>query len=74
MKVRDSVALVTGAGSAGCDEAREHAVAKRYTDVNLLINNAGLSLWKGFLGPDSVSVRQYRCGSDLEGHLHSRRL
>jgi NAD(P)-dependent dehydrogenase (short-subunit alcohol dehydrogenase family) len=33
------------------------AAARRCTDVNLLINNAGIALWAGFLSPDSVAAR-----------------
>jgi NAD(P)-dependent dehydrogenase (short-subunit alcohol dehydrogenase family) len=92
MKIRDSVAFITGANrglglafaqellAAGARKvyaaARDTesipldgvhrvrldvtkpnsvaAAARACTDVNLLINNAGISLWKGFLEPDSV--------------------
>jgi NAD(P)-dependent dehydrogenase (short-subunit alcohol dehydrogenase family) len=32
------------------------AAARQCTDVNLLINNAGIALWTGFLAPDSVEA------------------
>ena len=92
MKIRDSVAFVTGANrgigleyvrvlvAAGARKvyaaARDPesisvdgvervrldvtqpetiaAAARRAADVNLLINNAGIALWTGFLGSDSV--------------------
>ena len=94
MKIRDSVAFVTGAnrgiGLAFAQEllaagARKvyaatgqseritlaavesvrldvtnpedvAAAARRCTDVNLLINNAGIALWTGFLSPGSVEA------------------
>jgi NAD(P)-dependent dehydrogenase (short-subunit alcohol dehydrogenase family) len=94
MKIRDSVAFVTGAnrgiGLAFAQEllaggarkvyaaARQPeritladvervrldvtnpedvaAAARQCTDVNLLINNAGIALWTGFLAPDSIEA------------------
>ena len=94
MKIRDAVALVTGANrgiglsfveellGAGARkvyaaarnpgaitlEAVEPvpldvtkpesiaAAAQNCPDVNLLINNAGIALWTGFLAPDSVEA------------------
>src|SRR5580693_2120037 len=94
MKIRDSVAFVTGAnrgiGLAFAQEllaggarkvyaaARQPeripvagvecvrldvtnpedvtAAARQCTDVDLLINNAGIALWTGFLAPDSVEA------------------
>jgi short-subunit dehydrogenase involved in D-alanine esterification of teichoic acids len=32
------------------------AAARELTDVNLVINNAGIARWTGFLGPDSVEA------------------
>lgn len=32
------------------------AAARQYTDVNLLINNAGIAFWTGFLSPNSVEA------------------
>jgi NAD(P)-dependent dehydrogenase (short-subunit alcohol dehydrogenase family) len=107
MKIRDSVAFVTGAnrgiGSAFVQElmaggARKvyaaaripesikqdgvvrvaldvtrpesiEAAAKRCTDVNLLINNAGIALWKGFLGPDGVAAARSEMETNYFGPL-----
>jgi NAD(P)-dependent dehydrogenase (short-subunit alcohol dehydrogenase family) len=94
MKIRDSVAFVTGA-NRGLGLAFAHellaagarkiyaaarnpegitldgvnpvrldvtkpdeitAAARELTDVNLVINNAGIARWTGFLGPDSVEA------------------
>jgi NAD(P)-dependent dehydrogenase (short-subunit alcohol dehydrogenase family) len=38
------------------------AAASKCTDVNLLVNNAGISLWSGFLSPDAVEAAR----SDME--------
>jgi NAD(P)-dependent dehydrogenase (short-subunit alcohol dehydrogenase family) len=111
MKIRDSVAFVTGAsrgiGSAFVQEliaagARKvyaasrvpesikhdgvervsldvtkpeiiEAVAKRYTDVNLLINNAGITLWKGFLEPGGVAAARSEMETNYFGPLELSR-
>jgi NAD(P)-dependent dehydrogenase (short-subunit alcohol dehydrogenase family) len=94
MKIRDSVAFVTGANRgiglafaqellaggvrkvyaaareperitlAGVERIRLEvtnpqevaAAARQCADVNLLINNAGIALWTGFFGPDSIET------------------
>jgi NAD(P)-dependent dehydrogenase (short-subunit alcohol dehydrogenase family) len=38
------------------------AIASEYTDVNLLINNAGISLWTGFLSPEAIEAARVRNG------------
>ena len=107
MKIRDSVAFVTGAnrgiGLAFAQEllaagARKvyaatrqseritlaavesvrldvtnpedvAAAARRCTDVNLLINNAGIALWTGFLSPDSVEAARSEMETNYYGPL-----
>jgi NAD(P)-dependent dehydrogenase (short-subunit alcohol dehydrogenase family) len=44
------------------------AAARRSTDVNLLINNAGIALWTGFLSPDSVEAAR----SEMETNYMAR--
>jgi len=96
MKIRDSVAFVTGANRGiglafaqellaagarkvyaaarnpesirldGVERVRLDvtkpkdigAAGRKYTDVSLLINNAGIALWTGFLSPNSVEAAQ----------------
>jgi NAD(P)-dependent dehydrogenase (short-subunit alcohol dehydrogenase family) len=105
MKIRDSVAFVTGANrglglafvqellAAGARKvyaAARHpenitldgvhrvqldvtdgktiaTIAKEYTDVNLLINNAGIALWKGFLVPDAVEAARQEMETNYFG-------
>ena len=107
MKIRDSVAFVTGAnrgiGLAFAQEllaagARKvysatrqperitlaavesvrldvtnpgdvAAAARRCTDVNLLINNAGIALWTGFLSPNSVEAARSEMETNYYGPL-----
>jgi NAD(P)-dependent dehydrogenase (short-subunit alcohol dehydrogenase family) len=107
MKIRDSVALVTGANRGiGLEFAREllaagarkvyaaardpesikldgvervrldvtkpetiAAAAKRCADVNLLINNAGIALWTGFLAPASVEAARAEMETNYFGPL-----
>ena len=107
MKIRDSVAFVTGANrgiglaftqallAAGARKvyaaARnpEHitldgvsrvrldvtkpdtitAAANQCTDVNLLINNAGIALWTGFLGRDGVEAARSEMETNYFGPL-----
>ena len=107
MKVRDSVAFVTGANrglglafaqellAAGARKvyaAARHpelitldgvdrvpldvtkpdtivAAAREYTDVNLLINNAGISLWTGFLSPAAVEAARSEMETNYFGPL-----
>ena len=107
MKIRDSVAFVTGAnrgiGLAFAQEllaagARKvyaatrqperitlaavesvrldvtnpedvAAAARRCTDVNLVINNAGIALWTGFLSPDSVEAARSEMETNYYGPL-----
>ncbi|HZB27201.1 MAG TPA: SDR family oxidoreductase [Gemmatimonadales bacterium] len=107
MKIRDSVAFVTGANrglglafaqellAAGARKvyaAARHperitldgvervrldvtkpdtitAAASECTDVNLLINNAGVSLWTGFLAPDAVEAARSEMETNYFGPL-----
>src|ERR1700728_455941 len=107
MKIRDSVALVTGANrgigvafaqellAAGArkvyaaarnperitldgvervrlDVTKPDAVAAAASgcsDVNLLINNAGIALWTGFLGPDSIEAARSEMETNYYGPL-----
>lgn len=107
MKIRDSVAFVTGANRGiGLEFARAllaggarkvyaaarspetikldgvervpldvtkpeaiAAAAKRYGDVNLLINNAGISLWTDFLAADAVQAARAEMETNYFGPL-----
>ena len=107
MKIRDSVAFVTGANRgiglafvqellaggarkvyaaarqperitfAGVERVRLDvtnpedvaAAARQCTDVNLLINNAGIALRTGFLAPDSVEASRSEMGTNYYGPL-----
>ena len=112
MKIRDSVAFVTGAnrgvglafaqellaggarkvyaaarqperitlatsGLAGVEPVRLDvtnpqdvaAAARQCSDVNLLINNAGIALWTGFLAPDSVEAARSEMETNYYGPL-----
>ncbi len=106
MKIRDSVAFVTGAnrgiGLAFAQEllaaggkvyaaarnpesiplngvyrvrldvtkpADVAAAARQCSDVDLLINNAGIALWTGFLAPDSVEAARSEMETNYYGPL-----
>jgi len=107
MKIRDSVALVTGANrglglafvqellAAGArsvyaaardpksitlagaipvsvDVTKPESVAAAagaFTDVNLLINNAGICLWSGFLSPNAIDVARTEIDTNYFGPL-----
>jgi NAD(P)-dependent dehydrogenase (short-subunit alcohol dehydrogenase family) len=107
MRIRDSVAFVTGANRGlglafaqellaagarkvyaaarhpesitldGVDRVRLDvtkpdsiaAAASECTDVNLLINNAGISLWSGFLSPDSIEAARSEMETNYFGPL-----
>jgi NAD(P)-dependent dehydrogenase (short-subunit alcohol dehydrogenase family) len=45
------------------------AAANKCTDVNLLINNAGIALWTGFLGRDSVEAARLEMETNYFGPL-----
>jgi NAD(P)-dependent dehydrogenase (short-subunit alcohol dehydrogenase family) len=45
------------------------AAATECTDVNLLINNAGIALWTGFLGSDSVAAARLEMETNYFGPL-----
>ena len=45
------------------------AAASKYTDVNLLINNAGIALWTGFLAPNSVEAARAEMATNYLGPL-----
>lgn len=44
-------------------------IAKDYPDVNLLINNAGIALWKGLLAPDAVEAARLELETNYFGPL-----
>jgi NAD(P)-dependent dehydrogenase (short-subunit alcohol dehydrogenase family) len=107
MKIRDSVAFVTGANRgiglafaqelltggarkvyaaarqperiplAGVESVRLDvtnpedvaAAARQCNDVNLLINNAGIALWTGFLAPDSIEAARSEMETKYYGPL-----
>jgi NAD(P)-dependent dehydrogenase (short-subunit alcohol dehydrogenase family) len=106
MKIRDSVAFVTGANrglglafvqellAAGAEGLRRGtrpksitlaqatpasldvtkpesvaAAARAFTDVNLLINNAGICLWSGFLAPSAIDVARTEMETNYFGPL-----
>jgi NAD(P)-dependent dehydrogenase (short-subunit alcohol dehydrogenase family) len=107
MKIRDSVAFVTGANRGiglafaqellaagarkvyaaarnperirldGVERVRVDvtkpedvaAAGRKYTDVNLLINNAGIALWTGFLSPNSVEAARSEMEANYFGPL-----
>jgi NAD(P)-dependent dehydrogenase (short-subunit alcohol dehydrogenase family) len=107
MKIRDSVAFVTGANRgiglafaqelltggarkvyaaarqperiplAGVESVRLDvtnpedvaAAARQCNDVNLLINNAGIALWTGFLAPDSIEAARSEMETNYYGPL-----
>ena len=107
MKIRDSVAFVTGANRgiglafaqallaggarkvyaaarhperiplAGVERVRLDvtnpedvaAAGRQFTDVDLLINNAGIALWTGFLAPDSVEAARSEMETNYYGPL-----
>jgi len=45
------------------------AAAGQCTDVNLLINNAGIALWTGFLAPNSVEAARSEMETNYYGPL-----
>jgi len=45
------------------------AAARQCTDVNLLINNAGIALWTGFLAPGSVEAARSEMETNYYGPL-----
>jgi len=49
------------------------AAANECTDVNLLINNAGIALWTGFLGSDSVEAARLEMQTNYFGPLRLSR-
>jgi NAD(P)-dependent dehydrogenase (short-subunit alcohol dehydrogenase family) len=107
MKIRDSVAFVTGANrglgltfaqellAAGARKVYAAArnpksitldgvervrldvtepetiavAARKFTDINLLINNAGVSHWKGFFAPDGVETARSEMETNYFGPL-----
>ena len=107
MKIRDSVAFVTGANRglglafvqellaagarkvyaaardpksitlagatpASLDVTKPESVAaaaRAFTDVNLLINNAGICLWSGFLSPNAVDTARAEMETNYFGPL-----
>ena len=100
MKIRDSVAFVTGANRgiglafaqallaggarkvyaaarhperiplAGVERVRLDVTSPEdVTDVDLLVNNAGIALWTGFLAPDSVEAARSEMETNYYGPL-----
>jgi NAD(P)-dependent dehydrogenase (short-subunit alcohol dehydrogenase family) len=45
------------------------AAARKYTDVNLLINNAGIALWTGLLSRDAVAAARSEMETNYFGPL-----
>jgi NAD(P)-dependent dehydrogenase (short-subunit alcohol dehydrogenase family) len=45
------------------------AIARKCTDVNLLINNAGISRWTGFLASDAVEAARSEMETNYFGPL-----
>ena len=45
------------------------AAASKYRDVNLLVNNAGIALWTGFLAPNSVEAARAEMETNYFGPL-----
>jgi NAD(P)-dependent dehydrogenase (short-subunit alcohol dehydrogenase family) len=45
------------------------AAARACTDVNLLVNNAGISLWSGFLSPEAVEAARLEMETNYFGPL-----
>ena len=45
------------------------AAARQCNDVNLLINNAGIALWTGFLAPDSIEAARSEMETNYYGPL-----
>lgn len=45
------------------------AAAAKYTDVNLLINNAGIAFWTGFLAPGSIEAARAEMETNYFGPL-----
>jgi len=56
---------LTGAIAVSLDVTKSESVAaaaRAFADVNLLINNAGICLWSGFLSPNAVDVARALAG------------
>src|SRR5271170_7547448 len=45
------------------------AAARACTDVNLLVNNAGISIWSGFLSPEAVEAARLEMETNYFGPL-----
>ena len=45
------------------------AAARAFTEVNLLINNAGICLWSGFLSPNAIDVARTEIDTNYFGPL-----
>src|SRR5262249_31256369 len=45
------------------------AAARAFTDVNLLIDNAGVCLWSGFLSPNAIDVARTEMETNYFGPL-----
>ena len=63
---------LAGATSASLDVTKQESVAvaaRAFTDVNLLINNAGICHWSGFLAPDAVETARSEMETNYFGPL-----
>ena len=63
---------LAGATSASLDVTKPESVgaaARAFTDVNLVINNAGVCLWSGFLSPNAVDVARAEMETNYFGPL-----
>ncbi len=63
---------LAGATPASLDVTKPESVAaaaRAFTDVNLLINNAGICLWSGFLSPNAIDVARTEIDTNYFGPL-----
>jgi NAD(P)-dependent dehydrogenase (short-subunit alcohol dehydrogenase family) len=63
---------LTGATPASLDVTKPESVAaaaSAFSDVNLLINNAGICLWSGFLSPNAIDVARVEMETNYFGPL-----
>ena len=63
---------LAGATPASLDVTKPESVAaaaRAFTDVNLLINNAGICLWSGFLSPNAIDVAHAEMETNYFGPL-----
>jgi NAD(P)-dependent dehydrogenase (short-subunit alcohol dehydrogenase family) len=63
---------LAGASPVSLDVTKPESVAaaaRAFTDVNLLINNAGVCLWSGFLSPSAIDVARAEMETNYFGPL-----